>query len=207
MLSKLFARNSKHGVRARFIPKIRSFCNRAEEWRDIIGYPNYQVSNMGNVHNTKLKRNMRLDPAPFKRMNKPIQVVLSQKYKIVKRMHLSRLVLMHFNPDPDMHEKYAVHIDRDKYNNKLSNLEWATCAQKHSSASGESTKKAVILQYGTQILHFASQTECRLYLLSIGVRTNHSQISKCCHSGRHINGYSLKNSLMLKSTLEQRIIC
>ena len=51
-----------------------------------------------------------------------------------RTFRLHRLVLMAFNPVPIMEELEVNHIDGDKLNNALSNLEWCTSSenQKHA---------------------------------------------------------------------------
>ena len=91
-----------------------------EEWKPIPTYPNYSVSNFGRVKNNKTNYILSQNT-----INGYCRVVLTINRKSVnKRVH--RLVLETFTPIPDM-EKYDVnHIDRNKTNNHLDNLEWCT---------------------------------------------------------------------------------
>ena len=49
--------------------------------------------------------------------------------KKVHRYSVHRLILENFNPVPDMEYLQVNHIDGDKENNSLSNLEWVTCEE------------------------------------------------------------------------------
>lgn len=91
-----------------------------ENWKVIPAYPNYSVSDLGRVKNNRTNYILSQDT-----INGYRRVVLSPNKKTVnKRVH--RLVLETFHPIPEM-ELYDVnHIDRDKNNNALSNLEWCT---------------------------------------------------------------------------------
>lgn len=55
-----------------------------------------------------------------------------------KTLRLHRIVMMAFRPVDNMDELEVNHIDGDKTNNKLSNLEWCTPSenQKHAFALG-----------------------------------------------------------------------
>lgn len=88
---------------------------------DCYGFPMYEVSNMGNVRNKTFKFNKKL------RMNKQgysiINLYLNDKC-ITSRPN--RLVMMSFNPVENMENLQVNHIDGNRTNNKLNNLEWST---------------------------------------------------------------------------------
>ena len=98
-----------------------------EIWKDIKGYEGlYQISNLGNVKtfNYRGKNKVKLlkhslDKDGYHR------VTLYDKDKNIKRFAVHRLVCLAFLENP---YNYPIvnHIDEDKDNNNLSNLEWCT---------------------------------------------------------------------------------
>lgn len=106
--------------------------NQEEEWRDIPGYPGYQVSDFGNVRSFK-NRNGRGRPGQTYRQHK---IKPSVQFRGRLYAHLSannksrgfaihRLVLLAFvGPCPEGME--ACHNDGNHLNNHFSNLRWDT---------------------------------------------------------------------------------
>lgn len=86
-----------------------------ETWRDIRDHPHYEVSNTGSVRNRK--RGRLLKPA----LNKPngfYRVKLDGDNCLVHR-----LVMENFRGRP-MSPTHICHLDGDRLNNRLTNLEW-----------------------------------------------------------------------------------
>lgn len=88
-----------------------------EEWRDIKWCEWYQVSNLGRVRN----HDGRI--LSLREVNSGYLVVLLKKYHKGRTVH--RLVAETFIPNP-YNKEQVNHIDGNKHNNCISNLEWCT---------------------------------------------------------------------------------
>ena len=90
-----------------------------ERWENIKGFENYQVSSYGRVKGKKgiLK--------PILNVYGYYQVMLYKNKKAYsKRIH--RLVLEAFEPEHEPQKNQVNHIDLNKTNNNINNLEWIT---------------------------------------------------------------------------------
>ena len=97
-----------------------------EVWVEIEGFPNYEVSNMGNVRNAKTKKIRVVHP---KGKYGHAQISLYKDGKN-KRFQLHRLVALHFIPNPE-NKPEVCHIDnslneKGLLDNSVSNLMWGT---------------------------------------------------------------------------------
>ena len=102
-----------------------------EEWKPIIGYEGlYEVSNLGNVQSLcagRWKVRMIRKPVPDKDGYLTLNIKKNGKYKCVK---IHRIVAQAFIPNP--HNLPTInHIDEDKKNNRIDNLEW--CSHKYNN--------------------------------------------------------------------------
>ena len=86
-----------------------------EEYKPILDYPDYEVSNLGNVRNIKTGRILKP-----RNNDGYYRVLLNNKNK---RIH--RLVALTFLPNPD-NKTDVDHIDRNRTNNVVSNLRWVS---------------------------------------------------------------------------------
>lgn len=93
-----------------------------EIWKPIDGFENYLISNLGNVKTVNGKlRKINYGKCKYG------YIELWKNNKGTKyRVH--RLVATHFIPNPDNKEQVN-HIDGNKKNNTVSNLEWVTCKE------------------------------------------------------------------------------
>lgn len=127
-----------------------------ERWKDIVGYEGlYQVSNLGRVKSLERYRNnhgkQQLVPESIKSTRKDKQgYLLLDLYKDNKQktIRIHRLVAEHFIENPDNKETVN-HIDGNKENNIVVNLEWATFKEQnkhfysHNLKSKDNINKAV----------------------------------------------------------------
>lgn len=112
-----------------------------EIWKNIEEYPNYQVSNMGRVKrlSTGYYRRTEKILKPQLQNNGYLHIKLSQKDK-TKCILVHRLVAQVFIPNPN-NLPQVNHINEDKTDNRVENLEW--CTQKYNINYGNGISKRV----------------------------------------------------------------
>ncbi|MBS1607515.1 MAG: HNH endonuclease [Bacteroidetes bacterium] len=105
-----------------------------EKWKDIPGHESkgsvwykYAISNQGRI----VKYNLKIEDGFLLRLSReggyPIwRKRLKGKYFAAL---LHRLVAKYFLPKPGTNQKFIIHLDHDKENNRVSNLKWATQEQ------------------------------------------------------------------------------
>ena len=119
-----------------------------EIWKDIKDYEGlYQVSNLGRVKRITTGRVLK----PLKHANGYIMVKLS-KNSIVYTKTVHRLVAEAFIPNPE-HKSEINHIDENKTNNNVSNLEWMTRKENinHGTRTERMAKTQSIPIIGTNV--------------------------------------------------------
>lgn len=105
-----------------------------EIWKDIDGYEGlYQVSSLGNVKN--VKRNCLLKPCIHKLGYASVMLYKNNK---PKRYNIHRLVAMAFLDNVN-HYDLVNHIDEDKANNRVDNLEW--CSSEYNMRFGTISRR------------------------------------------------------------------
>ena len=117
-----------------------------EIWKEIpfeiIGKNNYYVSDKGSFKDNKgvIKNDHKYNTG-YKRLT-----INSKKYL------LHRLVALTFLENPE-NKEFVNHIDGNKLNNKLTNLEWATCLENnlHKIKIGLSNSTKKVIQYDLQM--------------------------------------------------------
>ena len=102
-----------------------------ELWKDVPGYEGlYQVSNLGRIIRCGRIRKPKKDHSGY-------LVVSLYKEATGKEYKVHRLVAIAFLPNPEG-KRSVNHIDGDKENNRVENLEWVTHSEnmKHAYATG-----------------------------------------------------------------------
>lgn len=96
-----------------------------EIWKQIKDYPDYEVSSEGRVRSNKRKKPIILRPAQYS--NGYLFVTLSDPLELNRRSCLiHRLVLSAFCPRDDMDQLQVNHLNCNRADNRLENLEWTT---------------------------------------------------------------------------------
>jgi len=95
-----------------------------EEWRPVANFEGYCVSNLGRVRSERGEGRV----LKYKDNGKGYLTVSLSKNNVVQTTYIHRLVAEAFIPNPD-DKKCVDHIDRNKQNNVISNLRWATYSE------------------------------------------------------------------------------
>ena len=105
-----------------------------ETFVKIEGFDNYEVSNLGKVRNIKSGRILK----PFPNRDGYLGHSLCENNKR-KHLYLHRIIATAFIDNPGK-KPQVNHIDENKLNNDLSNLEW--CTERENVIHGTRTKRA-----------------------------------------------------------------
>jgi len=175
-----------------------------EIWKDIEGYPNYQVSNMGRVKSLNYLRTGK--EKILKSCNNNKGYIYVNLYKEGKQKHylIHRLVAQAFIPNPDNLPEVN-HKNENPTDNRVENLEWCT-SQYNNNFGTHNERMAKTLSI--PILQFTKEGEfIKKWDGAIQVERelgfNQGSISKCL-KGKYKSAYGFKwhyhyKSLWLKN--------
>lgn len=163
-----------------------------EIWKDVCLNNKYQISNLGN----------------FKKDNKKINGwIQNTGYRTVtingKKYSIHRLVAEAFISNPE-NKPFVNHIDGNKLNNSIENLEWCTNKEnvQHAFRTGlmdnaiksfplKKIRAKTIKQYdlqGNYLNTFKGSVEAQDYVRSLGIKVNARNIRNVCEGKRHKAG-------------------
>ena len=126
-----------------------------EIWKDIKGYEGrYKISNLGNIYTYVRDKNM----TPKQCRKGYLRINLRDSQGVRKSHAVHRLVAQAFIPNPE-NKPQVNHIDEDKTNNRVDNLEWVT-----------NRENAI---HGTKIERTIINTSKPIYHVVNGVKTEH----------------------------------
>lgn len=155
--------------------------NKKEVWKDIVGYEGlYKVSSKGQIYSVKRKRKMNL--TTNKNGYKHVKLYTKGKYKTIS---IHRLVAKTFLENPENHP-VVNHLDEDKLNNNVENLEWCTQKQNVNHGTGRQRRaEAVKMQVEQYTLDFQY---IKTYKSAIDIQKelgfHQSAISRVCRGER-----------------------
>jgi hypothetical protein len=172
-----------------------------ENWKDVVGYEGlYQVSNLGRVrsHENKVTyseiHGVRKWKQRILKQNLTVNGFKVDLYKDKKRksMHVHRLVAEVFIDNPN-NEPQVNHIDGNRLNNHIENLEWCNSKYNinHAFDNGltSSNENVILINLETnEMFCFRSKTKASMFL---GKNSNY--VSNNLKKGRNILcGYEVK---------------
>ena len=136
-----------------------------EQWKQIQDYPDYEVSTEGRVRSNKRKETIILQPAQYS--NGYLFVNLSGTPGRHSCL-IHRLVLCTFRPCENMEQLQVNHLNCDRTDNRLENLEWSTAQyNREYRDSLKHTPKAetILVQFldDREDMIFDSMTACADY--------------------------------------------
>lgn len=157
-----------------------------EIWLDVKNYEGlYKVSNLGNIKSlgNDYKRKEKI-LKPGKISNGYLHVVLT-KNKVKKNLKVHRIVALSFLPNP-YNKPQINHINGNKIDNNLQNLEWSTQVENSNHAFklglNKICKKVIDIKTGMiyQSITIASNyyniKYCKLYRMLNGVKSNETNL-------------------------------
>lgn len=155
-----------------------------EVWKTIEEYPRYSVSNQGRVRNNKTGKIIK----PFRIGSKGQQYYAVDLYP-KKSVRVHRLVAKAFISNPES-KREVNHIDGNKLNNSVENLEWVTGSENCKHAYDVLGRKKFYGSSNCYSKRIMRIEDGKVYgSLSEAVKdlnlSSHSHISLCLHGKRN----------------------
>lgn len=164
-----------------------------KEWREIDGFPNYMVSNTGEIKSLNYNKTGREKTLiPHKLSNGYLGINLYDNNKRSCYLLIHRLVAQAFLPNPNGY-RIINHKDENRSNNSVNNLEW--CSYKYNLNYGNRNSKLSnsltnnsffsipVLQYSKTrefLKEFPSIAEAARTINNGNIKAAVTNILKCC---------------------------
>lgn len=150
-----------------------------EEWRDIKGYEGlYQVSSHGRIYSLITFKVLKT-----RRSRNGYSLIDLHKDRKTTTFYIHRIVAQHFLSNP-YNLPEVNHIDEDKTNNHVGNLEWITCKDNCNHGTRNircNVRKQAVVCVETGITYESTREASRQTGIDQG------GISKCCRNISHYN--------------------
>ena len=108
-----------------------------ENWKQIEGFVNYEVSDQGRVKNTATNKFVK----PYQDCGRMAVTLYANNKKFGRRLH--RLVAEAFVPNPD-HKEFVYNINCDTANCRANNLYWISGLECNSLATQQVNRKLML---------------------------------------------------------------
>lgn len=157
-----------------------------EIWKPVQGFESkYEISNFGNIRNTKGKQ-----LSPWDNREGYLCIDLWDGKRTHKKIH--RLVAEAFIPNPN-NLPLVNHINEEKYDNRVDNLEWVTAAENCNHGT-RNEKVSWENKNGIPVIGTSIQSGKKIYFASAAEAErngfNHSLVIACCRGKRNFHkGY------------------
>ena len=166
-----------------------------EIWKDIEGYEGlYQVSNLGNIKSYRPNNKYFGQSEHLLKLSAIntgyYSVTLYKENKEKHKYLVHRLVAMAFIPNPK-NLPYINHIDENKTNNNVNNLEW--CDALYNNNYGTAIIRKIdtvsrpVNQFTLNRKHIASYKSSKIASELLGI--NRANIQQACHNHTVSGGY------------------
>ena len=166
-----------------------------EIWKDVKGYPNYMVSNLGNVKSLNYNRSGKeqiLKPIPNTFGYLQVGLCKNGKPKFYK---VHRLVAEAFIPNPN-NKPCIDHINTNRTDNRVDNLRWCTYRENNNNPISKKKKIGKLNYKSKPIIQlslngdFIKKWDCA-WEVERDLGYSQSNISMCCN-GKLKSAYKFK---------------
>ena len=111
------------------------------EWKNINNYPDYAINFKGEIKSLRYDRLLKasVNSSGYLYVNLIVN-------KLRKTTSVHKLVMEHFGTEKPKQEVIIDHIDGDKTNNCINNLQWKTIQENTEKFYGNADKKKVVIK-------------------------------------------------------------